>query len=264
MKVITTIILLGLCISNIVLANTILKATPNDSVCINGEIKLTIANSAHKQATDYSLYWGDGTESSDTSNLTHNFETAGIYTASLVSNSTVVTTIKITVLNNPLTPHFPSDTSFCTGERTLISAENPGAHYNWSTGQTSQKIQISKPGIYSVDISYAGCSLSKSINVWKTQDDNFVNIPTAFTPNMDGKNDEFKAVALDPVEDFHLLVFSKWGELMFESYDINIGWDGTYKDGGRVPNEVYIVLTEYKTHCARRVTPHTSSVFVTR
>jgi gliding motility-associated-like protein len=259
-RTITTLFAAGI-INNIA---GIVLITPNDSVCVNGEVKISIVAGAQKHATAYNLNWGDGTISNDTSNLIHTYSDPGIYTASLSdgSNNTTTETIRITVLNTM--PRFPYDTSFCTNERTVISAENPGAQYSWSTGQQTQKIQIEKPGAYTVDISYSGCTISKTINVWKIQDDNFVSIPTAFTPNMDGKNDDFKVIASDPVEDFHLHIFSKGGELMFQTRDINAAWDGTFKDGGRVPNDIYVVLTEYKTQCGQRIVPHTSNLMVMR
>lgn len=62
-------------------------------------------------------------------------------------------------------------------------------------------------------------------------------IPNAFTPNGDGLNDKFKAVGAS-VLDFNLAVFDRWGSKMFETNDINIGWDGTYK-GELVPEGYY-------------------------
>jgi gliding motility-associated-like protein len=52
-------------------------------------------------------------------------------------------------------------------------------------------------------------------------------IPNAFTPNGDGKNDFFGAEARAVVE-YELLIFNRWGELIFESNDIERGWDGMY------------------------------------
>ncbi len=51
-------------------------------------------------------------------------------------------------------------------------------------------------------------------------------IPTAFSPNGDGRNDEFKAVGRY-VDSFHMLIYDKWGTLIFESHDIDQSWDGS-------------------------------------
>jgi gliding motility-associated-like protein len=52
-----------------------------------------------------------------------------------------------------------------------------------------------------------------------------IYIPNTFTPNGDGKNDIFYAYG-EYVEDFHMYIFDRWGNLIFESTDITKGWDG--------------------------------------
>jgi len=55
-------------------------------------------------------------------------------------------------------------------------------------------------------------------------------LPNAFTPNGDGLNDEFKPVQrYDLVKRYHLYIYNRWGQFIFETSDINTGWDGTYK-----------------------------------
>ena len=55
-------------------------------------------------------------------------------------------------------------------------------------------------------------------------------LPTSFTPNGDGLNDEFRAYGegID-LENFTMYIFNRWGELMFQTENIGNGWDGTYK-----------------------------------
>ncbi|MDP5172037.1 MAG: PKD domain-containing protein [Bacteroidia bacterium] len=64
-----------------------------------------------------------------------------------------------------------------------------------------------------------------------------IRVPNAFTPNLDGINDEWKASGIH-IQTFHLQIFSRWGMLLFESYDPEIGWDGTYR-GQPVGEGVY-------------------------
>ena len=64
-----------------------------------------------------------------------------------------------------------------------------------------------------------------------------IRVPNAFTPNLDGINDEWKASGLH-IQTFHLQIFSRWGMMLFESYDPEIGWDGTYR-GQQVKEGVY-------------------------
>lgn len=57
-------------------------------------------------------------------------------------------------------------------------------------------------------------------------------IPNAFTPNGDDKNDIFSlhSIGIDPAT-FEILIFNRWGNLIFESNDINFKWDGTTTKG---------------------------------
>jgi gliding motility-associated-like protein len=65
-----------------------------------------------------------------------------------------------------------------------------------------------------------------------------IYMPNAFTPDHDGSNDQFGAVGIN-VEEYHLKIFNRWGELIFESSDIAYKWDGTHK-GQLVPDGVYV------------------------
>jgi gliding motility-associated-like protein len=62
-------------------------------------------------------------------------------------------------------------------------------------------------------------------------------IPSAFTPNNDGLNDQFGAVG-EGVADYHLTIYNRWGNKVFESSDMNNKWDGTF-NGERVELGVY-------------------------
>jgi gliding motility-associated-like protein len=71
-------------------------------------------------------------------------------------------------------------------------------------------------------------------------------IPNAFTPDGDGFNQIWIPVftkGFDPY-DFHLTVFNRWGEIIWESYDASVGWDGTYA-GKIVQNGTYIWKVEF-------------------
>ncbi len=72
-------------------------------------------------------------------------------------------------------------------------------------------------------------------------------IPNAFTPNGNGRNEEFRAECSGG-KDFSMKIFSRWGEKLFETNDPKKGWNGTY-NGKEVPIGVfvyYIQLKDYK------------------
>ncbi|MCH2224231.1 MAG: PKD domain-containing protein, partial [Crocinitomicaceae bacterium] len=72
-------------------------------------------------------------------------------------------------------------------------------------------------------------------------------VPNAFTPDDDEFNQTFQPVftsGFDPL-DFRLLIFDRWGEVIFESRDTEHGWDGTY-GGKTVQQGVYTWTIEFK------------------
>ena len=69
-------------------------------------------------------------------------------------------------------------------------------------------------------------------------------MPTAFTPDSDGINDQFGAKEIN-VRDFHLEVFNRWGEKIFESTDINTHWDGTYQGSAAQQGSYVYNMTAY-------------------
>ena len=70
-----------------------------------------------------------------------------------------------------------------------------------------------------------------------------IPIPNAFTPNGDGLNDSFKPFP-SQVTDYKMSIFNKFGEKVFESFDINIGWDGYFK--GKIVQDVYVYVIKFK------------------
>jgi gliding motility-associated-like protein len=86
-----------------------------------------------------------------------------------------------------------------------------------------------EPGIYPVALVVAddrGCrdTIVKSIEVLA---DFHIYVPNAFTPNGDGLNDVFLPVARGS-SSYHMQVFNRWGEKVFETSELTKGWDGTY------------------------------------
>lgn len=128
----------------------------------------------------------------------------------------------------------------CRNQEIRIGSGLPGAAgYLWNTGDTTDSITVTAPGLYSVDIRKANepCLDSKSIFVREVGCGYVLEVPNAFTPNQDNINDRFELLGYD-FELIHFRVYNRWGELLFETTDPNQGWDGTYK-GEKSDNGVY-------------------------
>ena len=73
-------------------------------------------------------------------------------------------------------------------------------------------------------------------------------VPNAFTPDGDMHNNTFLPIlssGYDPF-DYHLSIFNRWGQVVFESYDVRFGWDGTMAGQGLVPDGTYTWTIEFK------------------
>ncbi len=135
-----------------------------------------------------------------------------------------------------------SDYKLCQGDTITLNATINKGSYLWQDGSTSPISKITQLGYYWVKVTdtTTKCSSTDNINVTYSNC-NPINIPNSFTPNGDGLNDEFKIVTLAEFSEFKMIIYNRWGELLFESTDKNKGWDGTFK-GKFVPYGVYVYL----------------------
>jgi gliding motility-associated-like protein len=70
-------------------------------------------------------------------------------------------------------------------------------------------------------------------------------LPTGFSPNGDGINDEFIPILMDAF-DYTFAVYNRWGSLVFFSNEIGSGWDGNDKNGNECENGVYVWKISFK------------------
>jgi gliding motility-associated-like protein len=127
------------------------------------------------------------------------------------------------------------------GESVSLTA-NGGNTYLWSNGLTVPLISVapSQTENYCVTaISVEGCEQKTCITI-EVSLESTLYIPNAFTPNGDDLNDVFYTPGTNLVS-YHVMIYNRWGNLVFESHNAETGWDGTYK-GELVKNDVYNYL----------------------
>jgi gliding motility-associated-like protein len=56
-----------------------------------------------------------------------------------------------------------------------------------------------------------------------------IYVPTAFTPNGDGRNDQLKPLLAGMKELRYFRIYNRWGEVIFQTTELNRGWDGRLK-----------------------------------
>lgn len=171
-------------------------------------------------------------------------------------------TIDITVNNvPPPLADFDFTPEFLDIENTEVSFINLSMHadsYTWNFGYGSPTSSEFSP-VHNFpeegNITYwvkltamndMGCESTISKPV-KIEDILYYFIPNAFTPDGDSFNDSFKPVFASGLDiyDYHLMIFNRWGEMVFESYDVEYGWTGTYGDLGLVEDGVYIWRVDF-------------------
>lgn len=118
---------------------------------------------------------------------------------------------------------------------TSIDVDN----FTWNESESLSALDIENPiafpletTTYTVNINDGLCPNKKPITVFVRQApciDGRIFIPNAFTPNSDGNNDIFRVRSSIEISDFKLAVYDRWGEPMFQTFNIDEGWDGTFK-----------------------------------
>jgi gliding motility-associated-like protein len=133
-----------------------------------------------------------------------------------------------------------------TGVDNLLGqAGNDNVPSDTATGGTFQNPShnYSDTGLFIVQLTVHdanGCidTITQEIRIFGEY---FLYAPSAFTPNFDGSNDVFLPTGIGIMErDYEFAVYNRWGDRIFESDDINVGWNGTANGGGVVQSDVYI------------------------
>ncbi len=118
-----------------------------------------------------------------------------------------------------------------------------GYTYNWTpTLETTSQIMASMAGTYKVTVTSSdGCSASDEINLIDSCPPVFY-LPSAFTPNGAAPNDIFKPY-LEGFKKMNMRIYNRWGEKMYETIDLNGGWDGFYMSK-EATEGIYICILE--------------------
>lgn len=157
---------------------------------------------------------------------------------------------------NPIPDAFAgSDRIIC--QDTIHLMASGGSNFEWVSGNNLSDKYIANPvaHIYQNEnfivkvTDDAGCFAFDTIKIFKPFSSiNGYNIPNAFTPNNDGKNDCFGVTHWQGVELKELAVFNRWGQKVFSTKDPSKCWDG-YFNGRKQENGGYIYQITANTPC---------------
>ncbi|NVK63427.1 MAG: gliding motility-associated C-terminal domain-containing protein, partial [Flavobacteriales bacterium] len=199
---------------------------PGDGVTLEGQ-----------GATSYSWTGGviDGVEFFPTQTTT--YEVTGTNNFGCESSATA----QVVVLPGPTADFDVLDLSLSTTSpgTGFTNLSSNATTYEWTFGDGTSSNEFEpyhdfptdEAGSYEVILTVTspeGCVDERIKYVYVTLDYT-IYVPNAFTPDNNGVNEVFKPV-LDGFDetDYTLYIFNRWGELVFESHDMNVGWDGEY------------------------------------
>ena len=127
----------------------------------------------------------------------------------------------------------------CNKSQTLAPSRT-GDAYLWNTHDTTPSITVNQNGLYLLEISKGTCKSVDTITVNIDEKIPAPTIPNVFTPNGDNLNDYFE-IKSDCYDVTEARIFNRWGELLKETINSNIIWDGK-SNGKSSPTGVYYYL----------------------
>ncbi|HEX5654952.1 MAG TPA: SBBP repeat-containing protein [Chitinophagaceae bacterium] len=162
---------------------------------------------------------------------------AGEYADTLVAANGCdsISILQLTVLARP-SPYLGVDTFFCSGDSLELF---PGRFdsYTWQDGSSNNSFVVRQPGLYSVVVTNQCDRGEDAILIQEQTCDLY--FPSAFTPNNDGRNDQFKILNGYHLKDFQLEIFNRWGQKVFHTNDAGRGWNGLFR-GMQAETGVYV------------------------
>lgn len=179
--------------------------------------------------------------------LNYTYQDGGTYTVTMniLTNRSCSAELTKEITVYAVNPFAGNDTILAKGQKLQLAASG-GEFYAWSPADGLSSVNIPDPVVsgdqdmtYLLKVSNSqGCFGYDSISV-KYYAGPEVYIPTAFSPNGDGQNDQFRFIPVGITEYEFFRIFNRWGQEVYSSTDFRKGWDGTIK-GAPAPVDTYI------------------------
>jgi gliding motility-associated-like protein len=230
-----------------------LSLSISNSICVGETATITATNSNPLITFDYN--WSPSSiivNPTNSSQIEVNPTTSQyIYLSATSSNGCFIQDsiyINVSYIDPTLVVASASENSVTPGSVVVLSGLPNGLiSYSWTptAGLTSPNAQttnatVEENTIYTLTVSDGTCSKKDTVEVKVYQlicSGEYLFIPNAFTPNGDNFNDILYLRGHN-IEKMIFRIFDRWGEMVFESTDKNIGWDGTFR-GKKLDPDVY-------------------------
>ncbi|MCF8447160.1 MAG: gliding motility-associated C-terminal domain-containing protein, partial [Bacteroidia bacterium] len=177
--------------------------------------------------------------------------------------------ISVTKSTNKLTISKSNDID-CLQPFTQLIAEG-ALKYTWSPIEGLNDAHIPNPiaspiksiTYYVIASDSFDCEFTDSIFLNVNRADSLGFFPNVITPNGDGKNDCLPLNSLNEFKEANFFVYNRWGNLIYESNNPELCWQGIAMDGQAVTEGVYYYILKGKTKCDENFTK-TGSITVIR
>ena len=138
------------------------------------------------------------------------------------------------------------DTLLCKNEMYQLRATGAGGGvYKWQDSTSTPMYTVTQPGLYAI-VAYNSCGkTADSITVQYHDCACQVYLPTAFTPNGDGRNDYFRPVYRCPIYEYTMSIYNRWGERIYFTTDPQVAWTGRV-NGKTADIGTYVWIMDYK------------------
>lgn len=200
----------------------VVKLGPDTSFCEGNMLQLNAP-------AGYNNYlWQDGSTSNSISVSAVGTYWVKVTAANGCTGSDTINVLK--VYPNPVNI-LDSMASICGGKTITLSSGQSWSAYLWSNNSDAATITISQPGKYWLKVTNSiGCSGSDTIIVAPGSNcGTGIWFPNAFTPDHNGNNDTYKPVCFSIPVQYHLYIYNRYGEKVFETTDYTQGWDGIFR-----------------------------------
>ena len=123
-----------------------------------------------------------------------------------------------------------------------VSEGTPGYTYSWSNGSTTEDLSNLTAGNYYVTVTDAnGCFTNGAISLKEPGD---LTLPNGFTPNGDGFNDVFVIKGIQGYPNNKIIIWNRWGSLVYSKAAYTNDWTGISNDGNVLPDGTYYIVVE--------------------
>jgi len=156
----------------------------------------------------------------------HHFSDTGNYVVSITyfsEGEEMLYEFNVRIHPYPIVDLGPNS-GLCEGQEITLDVSIEDGYYLWQDGSIRPNYTVTERGTYWVDVTVNSCIESDTVIYGFC--DEYIAMPTIFTPNGDGKNDIFIPIDYKDVSEASIQIFSRWGKIVYESESVLSGWDG--------------------------------------